>query len=195
MKKAMKFVWMVLFALPLLAVTSCGDDEPDGGISFNDYSDLIGKTSSDILDKKMKDFTPTDQDLYGVYYAAYDEETGVSNSLGDNIAEVDAYFTFFDEREDNPELYVTYTDCVMVDVELYGFKDWEVINYLTNKYGKSTVTPTGLTQWEKDGKYIRLDVDGGMFVTYVDKKKWDAANTKSGERSLTSALRAARRSR
>lgn len=194
MKKAFKLVWMVLFALPLISLTACGDDdEPDGSISFRDYSNLINEDRNDILNKKMKDYTPYYEDLFGVYYAAYDEETDLANSLGDNISEVDAYFTFFEERTDNPDLYVTYEDCVMVDVELYGFQEWEVANYLSNKYGKSTQMANGLARYEKDGKYIFLDNEDGIFVTYVDKKKYDGAfDTKATEFDIKAGLKAAR---
>lgn len=87
MKKAMKLVWAVLFALPLIAFTSCGDDdEPildnEGDeITLTDYSDLLNKSREDIITKKMKDFTPYYQDIDGIFY----DNDG--NDLGENIAE------------------------------------------------------------------------------------------------------------
>lgn len=60
MKKALKLVWMVLFALPMVAFTACGDDDKDddddnggnGGTNtelFADYSPLVGKTRSQVI--------------------------------------------------------------------------------------------------------------------------------------------------
>ena len=51
MKKAMKLVWMVLAALPMIALTACGDDEPDNGISFKDYSILLNEDRDDIVNR------------------------------------------------------------------------------------------------------------------------------------------------
>ena len=57
MKKAMKLVWMVLFALPLISLTACGDDDEitnDDGVTINikDYSDLLGKTRDEVMKKR-----------------------------------------------------------------------------------------------------------------------------------------------
>lgn len=189
MKKAIKLVWMVLFALPLISLTACGDDdEPDGGISFKDYSNLLNEDREDIIQKKMKDFTPYYQDLDGIFYSRE------GNSLGNNIEEVDVYFTFADLDED-PSL-VPDEESVYVDVELFDFNSTDVFNYLTNKYGKAESNGPGSYTFTKGNMYVWYDYEDGsyMYVSYVNKKKYDdfKKDSKKDVRRAMKARRAAR---
>lgn len=202
MKKVLKLAWMLLFALPLVTFTSCGDDdEPgDGGISIKDYSDLLGQTRDDILDKKMKNYEASELETYYISYLAYDEELGISNDLGNNIAGIDIWYTLFEEESYG---YKPYDKSVMVDCYLYGLKFNDVFNYLADKYGKASMV-TGAEgddfdyQFEKGDKYIWLtqEVEDDytlVYITYVDKKKWDDAYTKAASTSLRAMKKAAKK--
>ena len=192
----MKLVWMVLAALPMIALTACGDDEPDNGISFKDYSFLLDEDRQEILNKKMKGYEPVEEDLYGVYY-----ESDAITSLGDNISEVNAYFTFWEETSYG---YVTYEDCVQVDVCLEGFADSDMFNYLTNKYGKAQ-----MIEDDEDEDYVGYEFTKGnmyvwydyidkdeIWVSYVDKKEFDKyVNSLPNAKAARKGLKAARKAR
>lgn len=46
MKKAIKLLWMVLFALPLISLVSCGDDEPEPSVEIGDISYTVSEDNS-----------------------------------------------------------------------------------------------------------------------------------------------------
>lgn len=173
MKKAMKLVWAVLFALPLIAFTSCGDDdEPildnEGDeITLTDYSDLLNKDRDEIITKKMKDFTPYYQDIDGIFY----DNDG--NDLGENIAEVDCFFTF-EDIEANPSV-VPDKESVEVMVELYDLDANTVLTYLSKKYGEVVANGDGAFTFTKGNMYVWLDIDDEDYlsISYVNKKKFD----------------------
>lgn len=187
MKKAMKLVWMVLFALPMVAFTACDNDEPDNGKSFKDYSNLLNKTLTDILDKEMKNYQPYIQpDGSGVSY--FDD----ANELGNNIENVNVWFTFFDE--DAQGNYIMYPKSVVVESYVEDFAEWEIKNYLTDKYGKSEQFEDGGYQYTYGNMYIWLDYvedTGDWVVSYLNKKEYDALG--KNVQALRRALKARRR--
>ena len=156
----MKLVWMVLFALPLISLTACGDDDEDNDL-FKDYSYLINKTRDDV--KKNLGVAPAEEDLESLVY----------ENIQPNIPTLIAWFTLWEENETG---LVTYEKVQMVDVELKGLSYSEVYNHLTDLYGKAELDDYDDMRWEKSGKYIWLDQDGSeLWVTYADKKAWDKA--------------------
>lgn len=190
MKKAMKLVWMVLFALPMISLTACGDDDElkgDDGVTINlkDYSDLLDKTKEDVM-KKMN-IQVADEDNDGIYY----------ENVAPNVEAVDIYYTFFEENEYGAQQ--TYNKSVMVDVELSGFSYDELYNFCTDKYGKGQLNDDILTITKGD-MYVWLDYDKADkdgYITYVKKSEWDKiTKTKAGEAAALKVLgerRAARR--
>lgn len=193
MKKAMKLVWMVLFALPMVAFTACGDeDEPDNGLKFKDYSVLLNKDRKDILEKQMKDCTPYYQNLDGIFY----DNDG--NDLGQYINEVDCYFTF-EDLEENPSA-VPEEKCVWVDTEMSGVNAADLMNYLTDKYGKAAAENDDMDSYTftKGNMYVWYDIDaeeGVCYVGYVNKKSYDDYNNGNAQniRKALKARRAAKR--
>ena len=191
MKKAMKLVWMVLVALPMIAITSCSDDDKDELITddgvevkFEDYSKLLNKTLSDILDKEMKDFNP---DVYsdgsGVFYNSEDD-----NDLGINVNSVMVDFWFYDEDENGDEIVLYKSQkSLMVMEEVYGFKQNDMYNFLTDKYGKPEMLSDGTYEYSKDNMYIWFEYinTNDISIYYINKNEYDKyyrtkANTKDG---------------
>lgn len=178
MKKAMKLVWMVLFALPMIGLTACGDeDEPD---PFKQYDNLIDKTRSEVM--KTVGAQISSEDLYGVYYDNLNEG---------NVKDLSVLFTLGEENNEGG--LVTFDKAVWVDEYLYGTSYQAVLNFLTDKYGKSTMfTVEGdeedgsdaetYLQFEKSGKYIWLFND--LSVTYVKKSEWDKIDTRSASKNV-----------
>lgn len=176
MKKAMKLVWMVLFALPLISLTACGDDDlenEDGAtVNLKDYSDLLDKTQKDVMNKM--DMDVTDQDQYGLYYENVDK----------NVEEVDVFYTFFEENEYGA--IVTYDKSVMVEVDLKGFTYDDVYNFCSSKYGKGEMYD-GMLVIKKGDMYVWYEYnnDGTAELTFVKKSEWDKVygeiKTKGGE--------------
>lgn len=191
MKKAMKLVWMVLFALPMVAFTACGDDdEPDNGLKFKDYSVLLDKTRKDIVDKEMKDYTPYETPAGALFY----DNDG--NALGQYIDEVDCYFTW----DDPFNVAVPEEKCVWVDTEMSGVNAADLMNYLTDKYGKAAAENDDMDSYTftKGNMYVWYDIDaeeGVCYVGYVNKKSYDDYNNGNAQniRKALKARRAAKR--
>lgn len=190
MKKAMKLVWMVLFALPLISLTACGDDDDDlvndetgATVNIKDYSDLLDKSQKDVMNKMGIDVT--EQNEFGLYY----------ENVEKNVEEVDVLFTLFEEDHG---AYVTYDKSVMVNVDLTGFTYDDVYNFCSNKYGKGEMID-GTLVIKKGSMYVWFeyydDADGGYSeLTFVNKSKWDAAYgeiTKSLDINAIKAVKAA----
>ena len=190
MKKAMKLVWMVLFALPMVAFTACGDDEPDNGLKFKDYSELLNKDRKDIVDNKMKGMTP----YWSVTGALFYDNDG--NDLGQYIDEVDCYFTW-----DDPETVTVPEDkCIWVDTEMSGVNANDLFDYLSNKYGKATADSDDMDAYSftKGNMYVWYDIDreeGVCYVGYVNKKSYDDYKNGNAQnlRKVLKARRAAKR--
>lgn len=184
MKKAMKLVWMVLFALPMLTLTACGDDDDElvddntgTTVELKDYSDLIGKKYTEVLDKMGQNFDKDETNQYMIVY--YDLDT--------NVSELDVFFTFF-EPEDAPTLY---DKAVFVNVEVSGFSNAYLLNRLQKLYGEGTAHEDEGEVWytyEKDGKYILYEFDAANQegeIAYFDKKEYDKVyNTKADAKTL-----------
>lgn len=183
MKKAMKLVWMVLFALPFLTLTACGDDDElvddntGATVELKDYSDLIGKKYTEVLDKMGQNFDKDETNQYQIVY--YNIDT--------NVSELDVAFTFY-EPEDAPTLY---EKAVFVNVEVNGFSNSYLLNRLQKLYGEGTAHEEDGEIWytyEKDGKYVLYEYDAYSQegeISYFDKKEYDKVfDTKADAKSL-----------
>ena len=181
MKKSIKLLWMVLIALPMVSLTSCGDDEPEP-VVFKDYSYLLGM--SDYSVKKefvgVTSTTITDDETFAGYYFA-------TNS--DNVNSVYTYFTYFDY--DNTDTLITYGNVVVVDSYLSkSLKSGEIQNELGSKFKYNTYDTEDECYVYTDEKknievwYYPEDND----VMYIDTKN---LNTKAGDwrANLRAALR------
>lgn len=178
MKKAMKLVWMVLFALPMISLTACGDDdelENSDGVTINlkDYSDLLDKSRNDVMDRMGIEVT--DEDLDGIYY----------EDVNDNVSEVDVYYTFFEENEYGTEQ--RYEKSVMVEVDLVGWTYDQIFNFVSKKYGNGAMYQ-GMFVVTKGDMYVWYeydDSDNTAELTFVNKKEWDKVygeiKTKAGD--------------
>ena len=172
MKKAIKLVWMVLFALPLISLTSCGDDDDPvnvGGIevSFKDYSYLIGKSRVEV--QSDMNLTISNQDQFGIYY---DAETVNEPHIGD----VDVFFTVF-QKDDNGN-YILTEKASEIEVEVTGYTQAQIFDYLGEKYGKPSMNEYGRYTFEKGNLIVwfEWDEDDSIAeITYIDKKEWDKA--------------------
>lgn len=173
MKKAMKLVWMVLLALPMISLTSCGDDDDtimdDNGVEvqFKDYSNLLGKTMTDILNKEMKDYTPEMfEDGSGMVYYSDDQD------LGDNVFYVSPSFWLYGADE---EVVYQSEKSVMVLEEVYGFEKQAMYNHFSSKYGDATMLSDGTYEFTKGNMYIWLDYisKNEIDIYYVNKSDYD----------------------
>ena len=180
----MKLVWMVLFALPIISLTSCEDDKDE---LFKDYSNLLGKTETEVLNIMDR---PATQVTAAIYFENINDVP--------NVEEVDVYWTL-DDYDDNGNLIV-FNKAVQVDTYLVGLTSAEITNHLTDLYGKSKVLTYEdeedgdvwtETRWEKGNKYIFFDAED-LTVTYVDKKEWDksVANYGGDDDNAAMSLRA-----
>lgn len=166
MKKAMKLVWMVLFALPLISLTACGDDDEitnDDGVTINikDYSDLLGKTRDEVMKKMNMEVAEADEE--GIVYI--DPEN--------NVLAVGAYYTFFEENEYGA--LITYNKSVDVEVYITDFSYDDLYNFVSNKYGKGQMYEDILVV-SKGNMYVWLywnDETSWGELSFVDKKEWD----------------------
>lgn len=167
MKKAMKLVWMVLFALPMISLTACGedddliDDETGTTINLKDYSDLLNKSKEDVM--KRMDMKVTDSDEDGIYYV--DPAPGVE--------EVDIFYTFFEENEYGAQQ--NYDKSVQVEVDLYGFTYDEIYNFCTKKYGDGQMH-NGILVIRKGDMYVWYEYNNNSDtaeLTFINKKEWD----------------------
>lgn len=194
MKKAMKLVWMVLFALPMISLTACGDDDDliddNTGISINmkDYSDLLDKTRDDVMKKMNMDVA--DSDNNGIYY----------ENVENGVPEVDVYYTFFEDNEYGAQQ--TYEKSVMVDVLVDGFPYNDLLNFVINKYGKGNLNNEGIYLIKKGDMYVWLEWDDEYedgYITFVKKSEWDkvygALDTKAGESNFIKMIRERRAAR
>ena len=167
MKKALKLVWMVLFALPMISLTACGDDddlvdnETGATVNMKDYSDLLDKTKEDVS-KKMG-IEVADQDEEGLYYV------GISK----NVLGVSVLYSFGEFDENN--VLKTYDKSVMVDVILDGYNYDTVYNFVTDKYGKGEMIESILVI-KKGDMYVLYtwnDEQDWAEISYVKKSTWD----------------------
>lgn len=147
-KSFMKLVWMVMFALPLVMFTSCGDDkendEPETQTLFKDYSFLLRKTPSQV---KSSMGTPDDADVEGWYYEVNK----------DNVIDLYAFFTDLDEDEYGE--YEIYDTVQIVDVNLdEDVKSNDVQNLFNKKYDMLEV--------DEDGDYYYIAEKQKMGVVY-----------------------------
>lgn len=193
MKKAVKLVWMLLFALPVLSLTSCeNDDEKDlvynnngTGVDFKQYQDLLNKTRDDVM-KKMG-IEVADADEYGIFY----------ENVQTSIPELDVYYTFFNENEYGAT--VTYEKSVWVDIMLTNFSDDELYNFLSDKYGKGSMNDAGIMVYTKGNLYVFYDyVDTNeIWVSYLNKSEKDKAdnNTRGSENDFFTTLKALHRAK
>ena len=178
MKKTIKLVWMMLFALPFVAFTSCSDDDDleDNNtgtkVELKDYSDLIGKKYNDVIKKMGGNYDTEASNQFQLVYINPD----------DNVTYLDALYTFYDEGTDGnyyPNSTTPYEKCVQVDVNVKGFDGTYLINRLQDFYGKTqfdTDEEGTYAFWDKDGKYIIYEfVNGEGEITYIDKKEFDKA--------------------
>lgn len=186
MKKAMKLVWMVLFALPMISLTACGDDDDlvddntGSTVELKDYSDLIGKKYNEVTDKLGSNYDLEETNQYQIVYYDYDV----------NVTEIGVYFTFYEEVSE--DVYKRYETAVMVNVDVKGFSNAYLIDRLQKLYGEGTPheDEDGLYfTYEKSGKYIIYVYDAENQegeITYVDKKEFDKVNvrTKGADLSL-----------
>lgn len=96
---------MVLFALPLVGLTACGDDEPEDNIDdepgveepgevetyeFTDFSVLMGKTRQETID-----FIGSQPAVAEMDYLGFDV---MENVKFENVSSVFAWFSYFDEN-------------------------------------------------------------------------------------------------
>ena len=171
MKKAMKLVWMVLFALPLISLTACGDD--DEPAPFKEYGYLIDKTRDKVIEDLP--FSVSEEETGALYY--WDINT-------DHVSDLAVLFTF-DEYDDKGAL-VVYNKAVWVSQFVYGLSYQTVYNHLESQYGSGKIMTIPATsedpeenyfQFEHGGKYIWLYND--MMITYVKKSDWDKLNVKT----------------
>lgn len=181
MKKAMKLVWMVLFALPIISLTSCEDDKDE---LFKDYSNLLGKTRTQVLDIMNR---PADQEAEAFYFENINDVP--------NVDEVDVYWTFYDYDSNG---MVIFDKAVEVDTYLVGLSAAEITNHLTDLYGKSKVLSYEdegdvweEIRWEKGNKYIFFDSED-LAVSYVDKKEWDKSVENYDDEDVAMSMRAHR---
>lgn len=167
MKKALKLVWMVLFALPMISLTACGDDddlvdnETGATVNMKDYSDLLDKTKEDVS-KKMG-IEVADQDEEGLYYVG----------ISENVLGVSVLYSFGDFDENN--VLKTYGKSVMVDVILDGYNYDTVYNFVTDKYGKGEMIE-GMLVIKKGDMYVWYtwnDEQDWAEISYVKKSTWD----------------------
>lgn len=162
----MKLVWMVLFALPLMILPACGEEddlEGDNGavVNMKDYSDLLDKKRSEVFDRMDVDVYATDEE--GIYYLDVDK----------NVLGVSVLYTFGEENEYGAP--VTYEKSVMVDVILDGFNYDTVYNFVTDKYGKGQMIEDILVIKKGDMYvwYTWNDEYDWAEISYVNKKEWD----------------------
>ena len=163
----MKLVWMVLFALPMISLTACGDDddliddETGTTINVKDYSDLLDKNRDDVM--KRMDMPVADSDEEGIYYV--DPAPGVEA--------VDIFYTFFEDNEYGAQQI--YNKSVMVEVDLYGFTYDEIYNFCTKKYGTGIMVENVLVITKGD-MYILYEYDNDTEtaeLTFIKKSEWD----------------------
>lgn len=180
----MKLVWMVLFALPLMTMTACGDDDDlvddntGATVELKDYSDLIGKKYSEAIEKMGPNYDQDETDQWEIVYYNIDP----------NVVELDICFTFYEDDEVAP-----YEKAVMVDVDVVGFSNSYLLNRLQKLYGEATTNQDEDGElyytYEKSGKYILFEYykeyNEGQ-ITYFDKKEFDKVfgSTKAGANSL-----------
>lgn len=197
MKKAMKLVWAVLFALPVFSLVSCESDDNDG--LFKDYSYLVGKSLDDVIKDMGSDYLVGENGNGALYYEL--------NSVP-NVTNVDVFFTFFDYNELG---LITYDKAVEVDVTLKGLEYSQVYNELNKEYGngemisyedeEGNVEDTEI-KYTKGNRYIYLYTSGSGYVNvdYVDKKAFDEAKknaasapTRGADFDLRAAVKAAKK--
>lgn len=194
MKKAVKLVWMLLFALPVLSLTSCeNDDDKDLvynnsgiGVDFKQYQDLLNKDRDDVM-KKMN-IEVADADEFGIFY----------ENVQTSIPELDVYYTFFYENEYGAT--ETYEKSVWVDIMLDKFSNDELYNFLTDKYGKGSMNEDDIMVYTKGNLYVFYDyVDTNeIWISYVNKSEKDKADkdhTRASENNFFETLKALHRAK
>lgn len=206
MKKVLKLVWMVLFALPLISLTACGDEEEtivDAGgeeVVFKDYSDLLGKTMTDILNDKMKDFNPTMfTNGEGIFYSA------LNNDLGMNVNYLAVYFAFTYVEDD--EVYIVEGSknekAIWVTEDVSDFTLDALANHLTSKYGKLTILSDGTYEYTKGNMLVWLEEskeegeEPVCTISYLNKSEYEKFfrndNATRGGADLGASMRKAAR--
>lgn len=139
MKKAMKLVWMVLFALPMIAFTACGDDdepEPEPKVTIGDvsieYSDL-GTAATLEFEVKATNLTVADEvvvtyELNGQSGQATEDQSVYTIALS-GLEPGEEYFVNITATagtaSDTQEVYLRYT--LLKDYSVLLNKDREVI--------------------------------------------------------------------
>lgn len=174
MKKAIKLVWMVLFALPMVSLTACGDDD-ENSAPFKEYDYLLGKTINQAVNDLP--FEVSAQDVEGVFYVGINyqgvADLYVANSFGD---------------KDDKGATIVYNEVVYVMENLMENVNYvDVANYLEDKNGKSIEiniaepgeAPELVKRWDKGGKYIFLYNDEDKSVAYANKKYYDSKGVDS----------------
>ena len=176
MKKAMKLVWMVLVALPMIAITSCSkdDDDPENAL-FKDYSTLIGKTRQGVIDYIGED--PYSQDSEYQFFV-FEEET----IEYDHVVSVTA---MYDDEEGNVLDKVSNVGSVLDP----ALKNTSIQNYLNEKYDYEFVDEDGDYVYTKKDLYIfytPATEDSFATVLYIDSK----AFSRAGEAGMLEVKRA-----
>lgn len=188
MKKAVKLVWMLLFALPVLSLTSCENDddlvdnETGTTINLKDYSDLLDKTRDDVMKRMNIQVAASDED--GIYY----------ENVAPGVEEVNIFYTFFEENEYGAQK--NYDKSVMVEVDLTGFTYDEIYNFCSSKYGKGQMYDDMLVI-TKGSMYVWYEYDENdktAELTFIKKSEWDKEfgeiKTKANDEINVDAFRA-----
>ena len=163
----MKLVWMVLFALPMISLTACGDDddliddETGTTINLKDYSDLLDKNRDDVMKRMDMQVTYSDED--GIYY----------ETPAPGVDEVDIFYTFFEDNEYGAQK--NYDKSVWVEVDLYGFTYDEIYNFATKKYGEGQMYD-GMLVIRKGDMYVWYEYDydsDTAELSFIKKSEYD----------------------
>lgn len=164
----MRLAWMVMFALPLVMFTACGDDEPDGDddqeipevpgdeddvpappqATFTDFSVLLRMTGVQVIN--YMNTSPTDE-LSDYYVYGFEVNKG-------NVENVYAYFTDLDENADGE--FIMFNTVQIADVELSeAVKSYEVQNLFNYLYV--------LVEVDEDGDYKYISEEQQMRILYM----------------------------